>query len=124
MTVRSHRPRPSLAAHRALLAAVTCAAFAAAAGSASAPASADAAAGGYAPGRILVKYAAATSPSTRTAIASSAGAGAPKVSAPHTRVLSLARGVSIAAALRRLRAQRDVVWAVPDYRAHLTGTPG
>jgi serine protease len=43
------------------------------------------------------------------------------VSAPHTRILHLAPGVSVGAALRRLRAQRDVVWAVPDYRAHAAG---
>jgi serine protease len=124
MTARSHRPCPPIAARRALLAAATCATFAIVASSASATIGAHAAASGYTPGRILVKYAIATPARVRAAIASNAGAGAPEVTAPHTRVLSLARGVSIATALRRLRAQRDVVWAVPDYRAHLTGTPG
>jgi serine protease len=124
MTARSHRPRPSIAARRALLAAATCATFAIAASSASAAVGAHAAPAGYTPGRILVKYAIATPARVRAAIASTAGARAPEVTAPHTRVLSLAHGVSIATALRRLRAQRDVVWAVPDYRAHLTGTPG
>jgi serine protease len=33
-------------------------------------------------------------------------------------VLRLAPGTSLAATLRRLRARRDVLWAVPDYRAH------
>jgi serine protease len=36
-------------------------------------------------------------------------------------VLRLAPGVTIGVALRRLRAQRDVAWAVPDYRAHSAG---
>jgi serine protease len=39
----------------------------------------------------------------------------------YTRLLRLARGVSVPVALRRLRARRDVLWAVPDYRAHTAG---
>jgi serine protease len=39
----------------------------------------------------------------------------------HTRLLHLPRGVSLSAALARLRGRRDVLWAVPDYRAHATG---
>ncbi len=38
-----------------------------------------------------------------------------------TRVLRLAPGVSVAAALRRLRRRSDVAWAVPDYLAHVAG---
>ena len=37
-------------------------------------------------------------------------------------MLRLAPGVSVSSALRRLRARRDVIWAVPDYRAHVSGT--
>lgn len=39
----------------------------------------------------------------------------------QTRVLTLRRGASLAAALRRLRAARGVAWAVPDYIAHIAG---
>jgi len=57
----------------------------------------------------------------RAATARFAGALDPTPSAPHTRVLRLARGVSVDAALGRLRGRRDVVWAVPDYRARAAG---
>jgi serine protease len=76
----------------------------------------------YAPGRILVKYVSATPPRARAALARAVGAGDPVVTAPHTRLLRLARGVGIGAALHRLRAQADVAWAVPDYRARAAGT--
>ena len=36
----------------------------------------------------------------------------------RTRLVRLARGVSLGAELRRLRASRGVRWAVPDYVAH------
>jgi serine protease len=83
--------------------------------------SAGAAPSAYAPGRILVRYASSTPALARVAIAHSAGARDPVVSAPHTRILHLAPGVSVGTALRRLRARGDVVWAVPDYRAHSAG---
>jgi serine protease len=54
-------------------------------------------------------------------MARTAGAGEPVVLASHTRLLRLAPGVSVGSALRRLRARKDVVWAVPDYRAHVAG---
>jgi serine protease len=82
------------------------------------PSTASAAPTGYAPARILVKYASATPARARAATASSAGALDPVVTAPHTRLLKLAPGVSIVAALRRLRGRADVAWAVPDYTAH------
>ncbi len=47
--------------------------------------------------------------------------GYPIDRASHTRLLRLARGVSVSSALRRLRGRHDVLWAVPDYRAHTTG---
>jgi serine protease len=52
----------------------------------------------YAPNEVLVKYA-----------------------TEHTRLLRLAPGVSVTSALSRLRGRRDVLWAVPDYRAHASG---
>ena len=78
--------------------------------------------GGYASNEILVKYAAATPPRARAAIASAAGGVHPTDQAPYTRLLRLAPGVSVNSALRRLRGRRDVIWAVPDYRAHVSGT--
>jgi serine protease len=74
----------------------------------------------YAPGQILVKYAPATPSLAR--VASTHGA-VDESEAPggHTRLLRLPRGVSMPAALRRLRGRRDVLWAVPDYRAHTAG---
>ncbi len=47
-----------------------------------------------------------------------------RVAAPiaaRTRVLRLSRGVSMTVELRRLRANRSVEWAVPDYVAHTAG---
>jgi serine protease len=40
---------------------------------------------------------------------------------PTSRVIRLHHGENVAAALRRLRRQRGVEWAVPDYRAHTAG---
>lgn len=122
LRTRRRRRRHPLTARRALLvgaACATCAIFAfPAAGGASAASSA------YAPARILVKYATATPAHVGAAVARAAGAGQPSVTAPHTRILRLARGVRIGAALNRLRHERDVVWAVPDYRARVAGAPG
>jgi serine protease len=85
------------------------------------PATATATAAAYAPEQILVKYAYATPPAARAATARIAGATDPVAVAAHTRLLRLAPGVSVVSALRRLRARRDVAWAVPDYVAHLAG---
>jgi serine protease len=75
----------------------------------------------YAPNRILVKYATVTPARARAAAARGAGAGATSVTAPHTRLLRLAPGVNLGAALHALRRRPDVTWAVPDYRAHAAG---
>ncbi|MCW3018220.1 MAG: family serine peptidase [Solirubrobacterales bacterium] len=75
----------------------------------------------YAPNEVVVGYLAAGA-GTR-AVAARVSVTAPRSSSDvDTRVLHLAPGVSVAGALRRLRAQRDVAWAVPDYRAHVTGS--
>jgi serine protease len=72
---------------------------------------------------VVVKYATGVQPPIRAAIASAAGAVDPTVLGPHTRLLHLGPGVSVASALRRLRRQHDVLWAVPDYRAHASALP-
>jgi serine protease len=78
--------------------------------------SATATAGGYAPAEIVVHYAAqqGSAHAARLAGTSAAAGGT-------TRVLRLARGVSVTAALSRMRGRRDVQWAVPDYIAHASG---
>jgi serine protease len=80
--------------------------------------------GEYAEGEVVVKYAAKTSAGMWARTARAAGAEDPGVVAEHTRLLKLARGVSVQAALRRLSGQRDVVWAVPDYRARIAQAGG
>jgi serine protease len=77
--------------------------------------------GGYAQGEVVVKYSAKTNANAWAATARAAGAVDPAVVAQHTRLLKLAKGVSVASALARLRKRRDVVWAVPDYVAHIAG---
>ncbi|HEY5044403.1 MAG TPA: S8 family serine peptidase [Solirubrobacteraceae bacterium] len=83
------------------------------------------ASGSYAPEEVLVRYATPTPSPSHAASAHAARAvgvgGSPVTRAPHTRLLRLADGVSVWTALRRLRRRHDVVWAVPDYRAHATG---
>ncbi len=77
--------------------------------------------GSYAPDQILVRYAPAR-PALR-ARAASAHEAANETEAPgaRTRLLRLAHGVSVPAALARLRRRPGVLWAVPDYRAHTAG---
>jgi serine protease len=121
MTLLNQRPRRRTVARRTLLAVAV---LTVPLVSASAAAGASTAASGYAPDRILVKYATATPMRMRAAVARAAGAVQPTVTGPHTRLLRLAPGVNLGAALRKLRGERNVVWAVPDYRARITGTPG
>jgi serine protease len=119
MSIAHRRILRRARARRLLLAACACASIAALpAGANAAPAPSA-----YVAHRILVKYVTATPPLARAATARAAGAGAGRasVTAPHTRVLRLAPGVSVDAALRRLRRRPDVAWAVPDYRARAAG---
>ena len=77
-------------------------------------------AGSYAPDQILVRYV-ATPPLALAATARATGVGDRVVLGAHTRRLQLPPGAGIAAALSRLRRRHDVLWAVPDYRAHVSG---
>ncbi|HYM54454.1 MAG TPA: S8 family serine peptidase, partial [Solirubrobacteraceae bacterium] len=81
-----------------------------------------AAPGGYAPDEIVVRYAPPPAVA-RAAAARRSGRPGTAAAGPRTRLLRLARGVSVASALRRLRARRDVQWAVPDYLARTAGGP-
>ena len=75
-----------------------------------------------APNEIVVRYAPSLAHAQAAAV-QGRGAPAPMSVAGHTRLLHVAAGVSVASTLRRLRAQPDVEWAVPDYRAHIVGEP-
>jgi serine protease len=79
-------------------------ASAAAAGGAPAP---------YAPNEVIVGYAPA-----RARAARYSASGEETSASVDARTLHLAPGVSVSSALRRLRAQPGVAWAVPNYRAH------
>jgi serine protease len=116
MTLQMHMPHPdSLARARGLT--LACCAI----GAVLPIASARAASSAYAPDRVLVKYATAVPARARAASARDAGAAGVAVTAPHTRMLRLAPGVSVGEALRSLRRRADVAWAVPDYRARASG---
>jgi serine protease len=72
----------------------------------------------FVPDEIVVHYAAVA----RAPVASIARvASTLDSSGGRTRLLRLAPGVSVAEALRRVRSQPGVRWAVPDYVAHASG---
>jgi serine protease len=77
--------------------------------------------GGYSPDQIVVGY--GPSAMARTARTRSSGSSQAQAEPPSVRqrLLRVAGGESIAAALARTRRRRGVAWAVPDYRAHATG---
>jgi serine protease len=112
----SMKPRPRRNQHRKLLAPAACCLLA----GGLAPAAQAAGPVAYSGNEVVVKYATATPPRARAATARAAGAMDSVAFAAHTRVLHLAPGVSVSSALRCLRRRRDVLWAVPDYRAHLS----
>jgi serine protease len=89
--------------------------------SASAPPAGAATAGAYVHGEVLVEYATATPAKAQAAAGRVSGGSDAVAVGADTRLLHLRPGVSVTAALHRLRQQRDVVWAVPDYVAHAAG---
>jgi serine protease len=78
-----------------------------------APAKAEAAS--FAPGRVVVRFG-----SRGAAVATAATAGRP--TSEHTAIVPVRRGETVAHAISRLRRRSDVLWAVPDYVAHTSGT--
>ncbi len=71
--------------------------------------------GPYVPNVVVVRYLPRRSAlGARAASANASDEG-------HTQVLRLAPGASVTSTLRRLRAERDVAWAEPDYTAHVAG---
>jgi serine protease len=119
--MHSHTGRPTLPVCARRLA-VILALIAALALSGVAAAAADAAAAtDYVSNEIVVRYAPA--PDAARAVSASFSAEARAASASTgTRLLRLTHGVSVTTALRRIRKQRDVRWAVPDYTAHAAGS--
>ncbi len=73
--------------------------------------------GSFAANEVVVRYGAVS----HLAHADARGHAATVKTAAHTLLMRLPRGVSVTSALRRLRAKRGVLWAVPDYRAHVAG---
>ncbi len=115
MSTPSSRPCPTPASRlrRLLLCGL---AWTLLAGGATSTASA-AVAGGYATNEVVVRYGAAS----HLAYAAASAQSGQAPSTGHTSLLHLPRGESVTAALRRLRARHGVLWAVPDYRAHVAG---
>jgi serine protease len=72
-----------------------------------------------APRQIVIKYAVPGSTATRAALASESGTG--EATEGSSTVLHLRPGASLNATLAKLRRERNVVWAVPDYVAHTAG---
>jgi serine protease len=111
-----HRPSPSsLSLHRAPLLLSVCAAIG---GLFSSSSTALAAPPSHAPTEIVVRYA----PTATIAATARSAAGAPTRPAEEgTRLVRVPHGVTMAVELSRLRRERGVSWAVPDYLAHASG---
>lgn len=75
-------------------------------------------AGEYAPGQVVVKYAFSPRPRASAADVGTREAGE---TLSDTRVVHVPSGESVPRALRRLRAEHNVAWAVPNYRARAAG---
>jgi serine protease len=75
----------------------------------------------YVPSEIVVGYAGGAKGAT-TASAAAASAAAASGEPGHERVVHLAPGTSVAAALSRVRRERGVEWAEPNYLARASGT--
>jgi serine protease len=107
---------PSLSLHRALLLLGVCAAIG---GLCSSSSTALAAAPSYAPTEIVVRY--APTATIERAATTNSSAAAPTQPAADTRLVRIPHGVTMAVELARLRGERGVSWAVPDYLAHASG---
>jgi serine protease len=74
----------------------------------------------YSTAQVVVKYA-SSGDRAHAARAPLLGQGASGEADPSSELVHLRPGESVPRALRRLRRKRDVLWAVPDYRAHVAG---
>ncbi len=77
----------------------------------------------YAPRQVVVGYEPGPFPSLTADVSNRTGTAsvAASAGAPQTAVLTLPQGVSVNAAVAKLRRQAGVVYAVPDYLAHAAG---
>ena len=73
----------------------------------------------YAPGVVVVGVAPRTPARVRDATLVEAGMASARSAGADVREIALRPGVSVAAAIRRLRGRAGVRWAVPDYIAHI-----
>jgi len=73
----------------------------------------------YMPNQVVVQYAPTATVLVRGVLARLAVSGTAVTPGGTTRTLTLARGVSVPGAIARLRHERGVLWAVPDYVAHM-----
>ncbi|HTA98470.1 MAG TPA: S8 family serine peptidase [Solirubrobacteraceae bacterium] len=75
--------------------------------------------GAYAPDRIVVRYA-PSAQAARSARATVSGEGESGEEATNTHLLAVPASAGLDATLAKLRREKNVVWAVPDYVAHTT----
>jgi serine protease len=77
----------------------------------------------YVRGEVIVGYAPGPSAAIMARIESSMGVRAATTAvAPRVRLLRLVRGTSVTMAIARLRRERGVAFAVPNFIAHATGS--
>src|SRR5262249_9077525 len=83
----------------------------------------SASAADYVPGQVVVGDQPAPVATVAKAAAKRMGvrAAAAPTTSPNEQVLRLPRGLTVAKAVSRLRHQRGVAYAVPDYIAHAAG---
>ncbi len=94
-----------------------------AAASAGVPAAASAA--DYVPGQVIVGYSQPPTGAVTADVARATGTETTQAApspAPGTKVVKLKPGVTVSQALHKLRRQRGVAYAVPNYVAHAAGT--
>ena len=84
-------------------------------------AAATAAGASYVPGKVVVGFRTASSAALEAAIAARSGAELESAPEPSVALLDVRRGETVGAAIARLRAQRNVAYAVPDFIAHVSG---
>jgi serine protease len=115
----SRTGRPTLCPSARRIATLLALAIAAALCGLCAPASQADGAPAYVSNEIVVRYAPAI---VHAVDARVHGASVEASASAHTKLLRLPAGESVAAALRHVRAEHGVQWAVPDYTAHVAGT--
>lgn len=74
--------------------------------------------GAYEPRRIVVKYAPHSATLASASSVSARGEDESAAETSTTHLLNLPPGASLDATLAKLRAEKSVMWAVPDYTAH------